>query len=47
VQAPIPGQTTVDEQLAAAEAPDPAAEPDGFDYSKLEAEDVEEPQTSR
>jgi hypothetical protein len=47
VQAPIPGQTTVDEQLAATEAPDPAAEPDGFDYSKLEAEDVEEPQTSR
>jgi hypothetical protein len=47
VQAPIPGQTTVDEQLAAVEAPDPAAEPDGFDYSKLEAEDVEEPQTSR
>jgi hypothetical protein len=51
VQAPIPGQTTVDEQLATAaeplEPPDPSTEPDGFDYSKLEAEDVEEPQTSR
>jgi hypothetical protein len=33
----IPGQLTVDDAL----------EPDGFDYSKLEAEDVEEPTPAR
>ena len=57
VPAPIPGQTTLDEQLEAAPEPAPEpepevtlngdAEPDGFDYSKLEAEDIEETATAR
>jgi hypothetical protein len=51
--APIPGQTALDEQLEPAPEPEPevvqngAAEPDGFDYGKLEAEDAEEPTPAR
>jgi hypothetical protein len=39
--AAIPGQLTVEDELEA------TGEPDGFDYSKLEAEDVEEPTPAR